>query len=127
VTDDSNGTILNPWSWNNDVNMLYLDVPVQTGYSSTNVQNGTFDLLTDTFTPALEGTNSVPTNLTSVAATLSSQSLADTANTTAQVARQLWQIAQVWFQEFPEFNTTNQEVNIWSYSVCYAPNSNSRR
>ncbi|KAJ9145532.1 Carboxypeptidase S1 A [Pleurostoma richardsiae] len=116
VTDDSNGTILNPWSWNNDVNMLYLDVPVQTGYSFTNVQNGTFDLLTDTFTPALEGTNSVPTNLTSVAATLSSQSLADTANTTAQVARQLWQIAQVWFQEFPEFNTTNQEVNIWSYS-----------
>lgn len=118
INRDSNSTLLNPWSWNNDVNMLYLDVPVQTGFSYTNLQNGTFDLVSNDFTPASNGSDGVQTNLTSVAATFSSTSPHHTANTTGLVARQIWQISQVWFQEFPEYSTTNDEINFWSYSVC---------
>ena len=33
VNKDSNSTYLNPWSWNNEVNMLYIDQPVQVGFS----------------------------------------------------------------------------------------------
>ena len=117
VNEYANDTTLNQWSWNNDVNMLYLDIPVQTGFSYTKSQNGTFDLLTNTFTPASPGTESVATNLTSVVATLSSQESQDTVNTTSQVAIQTWQIAQAWFQEFPEHKTDNDETNFWTYSV----------
>ncbi|KAH7146206.1 Alpha/Beta hydrolase protein [Dactylonectria macrodidyma] len=123
IASDSNSTILNPWSWNNDVNILFLDVPVQTGFSYTNAQNGTVDLLSGAFTPAPEGSERVGTNLTSVASSLSSTDSLLTINTTAQVARQIWQISQVWFQEFPERKTTNDEISFWSYSYAgfFAP------
>ncbi|KAF7549366.1 hypothetical protein G7Z17_g6443 [Cylindrodendrum hubeiense] len=41
----------------------------------------------------------------------------------AQVARQIWEISQVWFQEFPEYKTKNDEISFWSYSYSgfFAP------
>jgi carboxypeptidase D len=76
--------------------MLYIDQPILSGYSYTKAKNGTFDLITGTFTPF---TGSVSTNLTTVLATRSSDSLADTVNTTAQAARLVYKFAQIWFQE----------------------------
>lgn len=32
-------------------NMLYIDMPVQTGYSYTDIRNGTFNTVTKEFTP----------------------------------------------------------------------------
>lgn len=99
VNADSNSTTLNPWSWNNDVNMLYIDQPIQTGYSYTKPQNGTVDLFTGEFTPLATTGEPITTNLTTLAATLSSQSPSDTVNTTAQAARTMWKFTQIWFQE----------------------------
>lgn len=41
----------NPWSFNNNVNMLYIDQPVQTGYPYGTLVNGTFNLVTEMITP----------------------------------------------------------------------------
>ncbi|KAF3760885.1 putative carboxypeptidase S1 [Cryphonectria parasitica EP155] len=114
VNADGNGTTLNPWSLNSQVNMLYVDIPVQTGFSYTEVQNGTFDVVSGLFTPGTEA--DVVRNSTTTAATMSSQDESRTANTTLQVARQMFQLSQVWFQEFPEWNTNNKEIDLWSYS-----------
>ncbi|KAK1245617.1 hypothetical protein MKX08_005246 [Trichoderma sp. CBMAI-0020] len=63
------------------------------------------------------GPNSqLKTNATFMAATLDPQPLETTQNTTAQAARTIWQFAQVWFQEFPKYNTTNNEISIWGTS-----------
>lgn len=45
VNPDSNSTYLSDWSWNNEVNMLYLDQPVQVGLSYDGLKNVTLDLL----------------------------------------------------------------------------------
>jgi carboxypeptidase C (cathepsin A) len=41
INADSNSTRLNEWSWNNEVNMLYLDQPVQVGLSYDELTNVT--------------------------------------------------------------------------------------
>lgn len=46
VNPDSNSTELNPWSWNNEVNMLYIDQPNQVGFSYDVPKNGTYNQLT---------------------------------------------------------------------------------
>jgi hypothetical protein len=43
VNADANSTSINPFSFNNHVNMLYIDQPVQTGFSYDSLINGTFD------------------------------------------------------------------------------------
>lgn len=99
VNPDSNSTTLNELSMNVNSNMLYIDMPVQTGYSYTEIQNGTFNTVTKEFTPLDNVNQTVVTNQTTFQATMSSQSPSRTVNTTAQVANQMWQLAQVWFQE----------------------------
>lgn len=121
VNPDSNSTTLNPWSFNGAVNMLYVDTPVQTGYSYVDPKNGTVDLFTGTFTPINNTGDKLTTNLTTVQATLSSQDPMFTMNTTQQVQRIMWTFAQVWFQEFPEYKTEHKEINIWGYSVFSQP------
>lgn len=106
IGSDSNSTTLNPFSWNNHVNMLYIEQPVGTGFSYSRLVNGTLDVLkTDQaggpiFTPLKKGEELPVTNATVLAATLDSRGLDTTQNTMAQAARSLWQFAQVWFQEY---------------------------
>lgn len=104
VDAGGNSTTLNPWSLNRRVNMLYVDVPAQTGYSYADARNGTFDVVANLFTPAADDggdgvVDGVVGGPTTTVASMSSQEGSRTLNTTQQVARQVWQFAQVWFQE----------------------------
>lgn len=99
INPDSNSSTLNEWSMNANSNMLYIDMPVQTGYSYTEIKNGTFNTISKEFAPLSAANETIAPNQTTFLATLSSQDPSRTANTTAQVAKQMWQIAQVLFQE----------------------------
>jgi hypothetical protein len=101
VLPDSNSTRLNPWSWNNDVNMLYIDQPVTTGFSYTSLVNGIVDLLNpaDGFKPVDDATTFKQSNITTVGATVSVPDPTFAVGTTMQAARTMWHFAQVWFQE----------------------------
>ncbi|KAK2615364.1 hypothetical protein N8I77_002126 [Diaporthe amygdali] len=112
INPDSNSSTLNEWSLNVDSNMLYIDIPVQTGYSYTDIKNGTFNTVTKEFTPLAVANETIETNQTTFVATMSSQDPSLTANTTVQVAKEMWDIAQIWFQE----STTNEE-----YSGFFGP------
>ncbi|MBE3041385.1 hypothetical protein IMZ48_02135 [Candidatus Bathyarchaeota archaeon] len=99
INPDSNSTTVNEFSWNNNVNMLYIDQPVGVGYSYTTVTNGVVDLLTEQFTPLAEDEEAPELNLTTVQASISTPDPAFVLNNTETAAKMMWQFAQVWFQE----------------------------
>ena len=116
---DSNSTKVNPQSWNNHVNMLYVDQPFGAGFSHTTLANGTFHAVTMEFEPLdSDSADSLePVEYPLLHATLDASSPAMVTNGTLSAARSFWRFAQVWFNEFPEWSTSNQEISIWATSV----------
>lgn len=100
VNLDSNSTTLNPWSWNNEVNMLYIDQPTEVGFSYHELRNGTYDWITDTIFLQDFDKEKVPEqNNTFFVGTFGGKDPEATANHTKNAARALWYFTQTWFQE----------------------------
>ncbi|KAF2832655.1 alpha/beta-hydrolase [Ophiobolus disseminans] len=125
VLEDSKTTQLNPWSWNEKVNMLYIDQPVQVGYSYDTLVNGTIDLVDSPFAykPANFSTGVPETNLTFLTGTFASQKLANAPNTSVAAAPFIYEFMQTWMQEFPPYKPHTNNFSIWgqSYAGHYAP------
>ena len=124
INDDSNSTSLNPWSFNNEVNMLYIDQPNQVGFSWDILTNGTLDLTNDFINPQDFSSGVIPKqNNTFLVGTFPSQNPGNTANDTQNAAKALWHFAQTWFQEFPNYKPNNDAISIFteSYGGHYGP------
>jgi len=100
VTNDSKTTVINPWSWNRDVNMLFLDQPVQVGFSYDELVKGIIDETQMPFA-VMPFTPDAELNSTTLAGTFASQNPASTANTTSTAALAAWQFMQIWLREYP--------------------------
>ncbi|KAK8029456.1 hypothetical protein PG993_010747 [Apiospora rasikravindrae] len=124
IAPNSRDTVLNPWSWNNEVNMLYIDQPVQTGFSYDKLVHGTVNELGLPYevTPhkSMEG---VEVNATNLAGVFPSQDELSTANTTTTAAHAAWHFMQTWLSEFPHYKPNSNKFSIWSesYGGHYGP------
>ena len=129
VGPDSKTTYLNPWSWNNEVNMLYIDQPVQTGFSYDILTNVTVQLDVEDgseplITPANFTDGETPaTNNTFWVGTMGSQKISQTTNTTERSAHAMWHFLQTWLFEFPHYQPDDGKVSLWaeSYGGRYGP------
>jgi hypothetical protein len=102
VNADSQSTTLNPWSWNNEVNMLYLDQPVQTGFSYDILANGTIEEVASPFVVTPVDASDVHTldlNSTYLLGTFSSQNPNNTVDTSVDAAEVVWHFMQAWTQQ----------------------------
>ena len=123
VGRDSNSTHINNWSWNNEVNLLYIDQPLQVGYSYDIPTNVTLDLISGNLRVS-DFSNEIPEqNNTFLVGTMSSQNMFNTANSTSRAAHAMWHFAQVWFDEFPFYKPNDEKISIWteSYGGHYGP------
>ena len=114
VMKDSKSTVLNSWSWNDKVNMLYVDQPVQVGFSYNTLVNGTLDEIPTPFlyTPQDFTATGVPkTNLTFLTGTFASQHVTAVPNTTVAAAPAMWDFMQTWVQEWvPRCNISGAQL-----------------
>ncbi|THZ81664.1 alpha/beta-hydrolase [Aureobasidium pullulans] len=122
VNEYANDTVLNPYSLNENSNVLYIDQPVQAGFSYSSFQNSTYNFLAlDTsvspVTPmdAYDG-DVPPENSTFKYGVWADQSPSHTASTTMDAARPVWHFLQSWFENFPEYRTSDRRVNLWGNS-----------
>lgn len=99
INDDANSTTLNPWSFNNDANVLYIDQPAQTGFSYDTLVNGTLDQLQGVYTPSDFSSGIPETNATFLVGTFPSQLPSQTANSSEQAAQALYHFTQAWVNE----------------------------
>ncbi|KAF3066574.1 Carboxypeptidase S1 like protein A [Daldinia childiae] len=111
---------LNPWSWNRQYNVLYVDQPVQTGFSYDVLTSGLLDLETGNIIPS---TSNDPGNNTFIPGNFSSQNVKSTANTTEIAAIHFWNFLQSWVKNFTEYDTSDNSISIWteSYGGRYGP------
>ena len=121
IGDDSNSTYLNPWSWNNEANLLYIDQPMHTGFSYSTLHNVTWvpseGDLGETRLLMPEEEQVVVQNETMFVGTMSDRLAATTVNSTGNAMRALWDVLQVWLADFPGYESTNDEMSIWGESV----------
>lgn len=90
----ANTTSLNPWSFNNEANVVYVDQPSQTGFSYDVLVNGTLDQISGTYTPS-DFSSGIPTqNATFLVGTIPSQLPNQTSNNSMQAGIALWHFTQ---------------------------------
>jgi len=105
VNEYANDTVFNPYSLNEDSNLLYVDQPVQAGFSYSSFYNSTYNFLAlDTsvspVTPMDAYDGDIPSeNSTFKYGVWADQSPSHTASTTMDAARPVWHFLQSWFEK----------------------------
>lgn len=125
VNADSNSTRHNRWSWNAESDMLYIDQPVQTGFSYDRLEPGVLDALGNVFLDRNQGKSKQSfLKQGSRSGTFSSNDPRQTANSTESIVRSTWFYLQTWLQNFEaRQQSSNSTINFWtsSYGGHFAP------
>ncbi|EME81428.1 uncharacterized protein MYCFIDRAFT_52091 [Pseudocercospora fijiensis CIRAD86] len=124
VNPDANSTRINEWSWNNEVNMLFIDQPSHAGFSYDNLINTTNNLQRyDDITQLWPGDVIPQQNWTFLVGTDSTHDFRRVTAGTHVSSFAFWHFAQAWFQEFPFYAPRDGKISLAaeSYGGKYGP------
>lgn len=112
VNSDANSTRPWEWSWISDVNLLFVDQPVQVGLSYDTLQNVSYNVVSGELV-LLNAKDPLPVqNNTLQVGTWASVDIDKTSPGSVQGAYPYWHFLQVWLQEFPEFKSDNKKISM---------------
>lgn len=101
VASNSKDTILNEWSWNNEVNMLYIAQLVQVGFSyDTLVTSTTTEVVSPFDVTIHEDISAVDLITTLITGVFPSGNPLSKVNTTETAAEAAWNFMQIWMTEY---------------------------
>ncbi|OKL63119.1 hypothetical protein UA08_01255 [Talaromyces atroroseus] len=122
VNADSRTTRLNPWSWNSESNILFLDQPVNTGFSFDVPVNGTINFRGEK-SPQMPQFTQNSRLIEAATIGIGSINSSHTINNTNGAVRAIWLSLSTWLQDFTPLSSKRNELGIWtaSYGGHYAP------
>ena len=121
------GTVAREWGWDRSSNIVFIDQPVQVGFSYDQATNGSLNLLDESleYPPTVRPITQPP--YTFLNGTFSSDNSSFTANTSQVAAQAIWHFLQGFLATFPRYNPglrpddplTTGEVGINLFTESY--------
>ncbi len=112
VAEGQLGTVAREWGWDRSSNIIFIDQPVQVGFSFDVLTNITLNLLDETTaTPSASLPISQPA-YTFLNGTYGSGDSIYTANTSQIAAQSLWHFTQTFLTSFPQYNTNRRSEGV---------------
>ncbi|KIX04314.1 uncharacterized protein Z518_05181 [Rhinocladiella mackenziei CBS 650.93] len=125
ISEDQLGTIPRDWGWDRSSNIVFIDQPVQAGFSYDSTTNVSLNLLDETLvTPPTTPPITQPP-YTFLNGTFGSGNSSFTANTSQIAAQSIWHFVQTFLASFPQYNTalrtqsTGQTAEIHLFTESY--------
>jgi len=127
------GTTAREWGWDRSSNIIFIDQPVQVGFSYDTVTNASLNLINEVLQYPPGPVPIAQPDYSFLNGTFSSGNPASTANTSQIAAQSLWHFLQAFLGTFPQYNPGNRPndtrsdgpvgVNLFteSYGGKYGP------
>ncbi|KAL1596544.1 hypothetical protein SLS60_009192 [Paraconiothyrium brasiliense] len=118
---DGNTAVPNPFSFNQNAHVLYVDQPNQVGFSYDQIVDGVFDVFGGQAGSGAVESGATKSNLTNIRGKFPSQNPDTTAKTSTMAAKNMWYFLQVFFADLGIDYGDKYSVSIWgnSYGGMY--------